>query len=196
MKKYSQSFWGLFARFFSTCLMTDVKEYMLWVLSVLVWSLFCHCCQSGSLPCATGHNRRLYDPVLLDRRCDCSSSLCLPIHCAAQAGEVLVTLNDFIQCAIFLGVLILLAKPLGIYMARVFDGRSVILNRWLAPLERLVYRASAVNPDEGMGWKKYAMAMMVFNIIGILTVYLAAEPGGDGGGVGGFSFQYGSELRD
>jgi K+-transporting ATPase ATPase A chain len=57
-------------------------------------------------------------------------------------------------------------------MARVFEGRSVVLNKWFLPIERLIYRLCGVNPEEEMTWKTYAFAMMAFNIIGLLTVYL------------------------
>ena len=71
-----------------------------------------------------------------------------------------------------MSILILLAKPLGIYMARVFEGKPVVLNKWFLPIERLIYRLCGVNPEEEMTWKTYAFAMMAFNIIGLLTVYL------------------------
>jgi K+-transporting ATPase ATPase A chain len=82
-----------------------------------------------------------------------------------------MTFNNIIQSAIFLLVLIVLVKPLGIYMARVFEGKSVVLNKWFSPIERLIYRLCGVNPEEEMTWKTYAFAMMAFNIIGLLAVY-------------------------
>lgn len=83
-----------------------------------------------------------------------------------------MTFNGIVQVVVFLSILILLAKPLGIYMARVFEGRPVVLNKWFLPIERLIYRLCGINPEEEMTWKTYAFAMMVFNIIGLLTVYL------------------------
>lgn len=83
-----------------------------------------------------------------------------------------MTFNGAVQIIVFLSILILSAKPLGIYMARVFEGRSVVLNKWFLPIERLIYRLCGVNPEEEMTWKTYAFAMMAFNIIGLLTVYL------------------------
>jgi K+-transporting ATPase ATPase A chain len=68
-------------------------------------------------------------------------------------------------------VLIALAKPLGAYMARVYEGRPFGLDRVLGPLERLIYRVSGVCADEEMGWQTYAWAMMVFNLAGLLAVY-------------------------
>jgi len=83
-----------------------------------------------------------------------------------------MTLNCIVQSVIFLSILILLVKPLGIYMARVFEGKPVVLNKWFLPIERLIYRLCGINPEEEMTWKTYTFAMMTFNIIGLLTVYL------------------------
>jgi K+-transporting ATPase ATPase A chain len=69
-------------------------------------------------------------------------------------------------------VLIALAKPLGAYMARVYEGRRLALDRVLGWLERLIYRASGVWPNAEMGWKTYALAMLCFNLLGLLAVYL------------------------
>lgn len=79
--------------------------------------------------------------------------------------------NNFIQIAIYLGVLLVLVKPLGLYMARIYEGKPMGLNIWLAGVERWIYRLSAVRPDENMSWKTYAVAAMLFNIIGIVVVY-------------------------
>ena len=83
-----------------------------------------------------------------------------------------MTLNNIIQSIVFLSVLILLAKPLGTYMARVFEGKPVGLNKWFGFFEKWIYRLCGINPEEGMDWKTYAFAMLAFNIIGLLTVYL------------------------
>jgi potassium-transporting ATPase potassium-binding subunit len=83
-----------------------------------------------------------------------------------------MTFNGIVQVVVFLSILILSAKPLGIYIARVFEGRPVVLNKWFLPIERLIYRLCGINPEEEMTWKTYAFAMMAFNIIGLLTVYL------------------------
>ena len=79
--------------------------------------------------------------------------------------------NNFIQASIYLGVLILLIKPLGIFMARIYEGKPIGINVWLAPIERWIYRISGVDPGKGMCWKTYAVAVMLFNIIGIVAVY-------------------------
>lgn len=76
--------------------------------------------------------------------------------------------NNFTQCAIYLGVLLLAAWPLGLYMARVYEGRS----SWLGSLERFIYRFCGVNAKDEMTWKTYAVATMLFSGVGILAVYL------------------------
>ena len=64
-----------------------------------------------------------------------------------------MTPNGVLQLVVYLVALLALAKPLGAYMARVYEGRSFGLDRVLGPLERLIYRLSGIRPDEEMGWK-------------------------------------------
>jgi len=80
--------------------------------------------------------------------------------------------NNFIQSIIFLAALLLLVKPLGIYMARIYEGKPAGLNVWFGWLEKLIYRVTGVLPEKQMSWKAYALAAMLFNIIGIVVVYL------------------------
>jgi K+-transporting ATPase ATPase A chain len=82
-----------------------------------------------------------------------------------------MSLNDFIQAAFFLLVVLLMVKPLGTYMARIYEGSPAGLNVWLAPVERWIYRLCGVKSEEGMSWKTYAFAMILFNVLGILVVY-------------------------
>ena len=82
-----------------------------------------------------------------------------------------MTGNGILQLALYVVVLIVLAKPLGAYMARVYQNQPFGLDRALGWLERLIYRASGVHPDQEMGWKTYAAAMLVFNLVGLLAVY-------------------------
>jgi K+-transporting ATPase ATPase A chain len=82
-----------------------------------------------------------------------------------------MTANGIFQIALYVVVLTVLAKPLGVYMARVYEGRPFGLDRVLGWLERLIYRAAGVHPDQEMGWKTYAAAMLVFNLAGLLAVY-------------------------
>jgi K+-transporting ATPase ATPase A chain len=79
--------------------------------------------------------------------------------------------HNFLQLTIYLAVLILLVKPLGNYMARVYQSKRTFLDRVLGPGERFIYRISGVKPDEDMNWKTYAIAVMLFNLLGLLAVY-------------------------
>ena len=72
---------------------------------------------------------------------------------------------------IYLVVLVALAKPLGQFMAHVFDGRPCGLDAVLGPVERLLYRLAGVRPAEEMNWKVYAGTMLLFNFLGFLAVY-------------------------
>lgn len=83
-----------------------------------------------------------------------------------------MTGSGIAQCVFYLVVLIGLAKPLGTWMARVYEGERTPLHSVLGPVERLLYRVSAVDPEEGMTWKTYALAMLWFNVFGLLAVYL------------------------
>jgi potassium-transporting ATPase potassium-binding subunit len=83
-----------------------------------------------------------------------------------------MTLNGWIQLGLYLVVLIALVKPLGAFMARVYEGESTWLDRLVGPIEGLIYRLGGVNPQAEMNWKTYAFAMLLFNLFGIIVVYL------------------------
>ncbi|HMZ41676.1 MAG TPA: potassium-transporting ATPase subunit KdpA [Anaerolineales bacterium] len=79
--------------------------------------------------------------------------------------------NNLLQLMFFMGTLLLLVKPLGSYMARVYQNERIFLDRVLGPVERLIYRASGIRPTEDMDWKSYAAALLVFNMLGLFVVY-------------------------
>jgi K+-transporting ATPase ATPase A chain len=79
--------------------------------------------------------------------------------------------NGYLQLVIYLAVLLALAKPLGIYMANIYEGKPALLNRIGAPVERLIYRASGVDAAKETGWVQYTLALLVFNLLGVLVVY-------------------------
>ena len=81
-----------------------------------------------------------------------------------------MTANGYLQLALYVVVLIALAKPLGAYMANVYEGRSLV-TRLGAPLEHLVYRLCGVDSEKEMRWTQYALAMLLFNLLGLLAVY-------------------------
>ena len=82
-----------------------------------------------------------------------------------------MTENGYLQLALYMGVLLLLVKPLGTYMANVYEGRLAILNRFGAPVENCLYRLCGVNSAQEMHWTQYALAMLLFNLLGALVVY-------------------------
>ena len=79
---------------------------------------------------------------------------------------------SFLQLIIYMGTLLLLVKPLGTYMAKVYQGERIFLDRVLAPVERTLYRISGIDSRAEMTWKTYAVAMLVFNVIGLIAVYV------------------------
>jgi K+-transporting ATPase ATPase A chain len=83
-----------------------------------------------------------------------------------------VTATGILQLVLYMAVLLALAKPLGAYMARVYQNQPFGLDRALGWLERLIYRLAGVRPGEEMGWKTYAAAMLLFNFAGLLALYL------------------------
>jgi len=82
-----------------------------------------------------------------------------------------MTTNDFLQTAIYLIVLLLLVKPVGSYMAMVFAETPNGVLRAGRHVENLLYRLSGVRGEEQMGWRRYAIAMLIFNMAGLVVVY-------------------------
>jgi K+-transporting ATPase ATPase A chain len=83
-----------------------------------------------------------------------------------------MTLNGWLQIIVFIAAILLLAKPMGVYMARVFEGRKTFLDPILRPCERLLYRLTGVKPGEEMGWVQYGGAMLLFSAATLLLTYL------------------------
>lgn len=79
---------------------------------------------------------------------------------------------DILQMIMYLVLLLLLAVPLGRYMARVFSGDRTFLDPVLKPLEGLVYRLTGVNAGREMNWREYAAMLLLFNFLGMLVLYL------------------------
>jgi K+-transporting ATPase ATPase A chain len=79
--------------------------------------------------------------------------------------------SGWLQLVLYVIVLLLLAKPLGAYMAAVYEGRASRAQRIGGWLERLFYRGAGVDPTREMSWIDYALAMLWFNLLGALAVY-------------------------
>jgi K+-transporting ATPase ATPase A chain len=82
-----------------------------------------------------------------------------------------MNIYSWIQIIFYLVVLLALAKPLGSFMAKVYQGERTFLDRVLGPLERLIYRISGIKPEENMNWKTYAVTFLIFNMLGLIFVY-------------------------
>jgi len=80
-----------------------------------------------------------------------------------------MTASGWIQIAIFCALIVLVTKPLGLYLVRVYDGQLT----WLRPVERFLYRASGVDPEEDQHWTKYATGLLLFSVVSMLLTYLA-----------------------
>src|SRR6185503_17712226 len=94
-----------------------------------------------------------------NHRCHNSDPVCLSYIGLAETGVVRMNLYSWIQIILYILVLLLLAKPLGSFMAKVYQGERTFLDRVLGPMERFIYRVSGVRPEEEMDWKVYAIAM-------------------------------------
>jgi K+-transporting ATPase ATPase A chain len=82
-----------------------------------------------------------------------------------------MTLNGWIQIALFGAIIIALTKPLGGYMTRVFNGERTLLSPLVRPVERVLYGLSGVNEKEDQHWLVYAVAMLAFSMAGFLSLY-------------------------
>jgi K+-transporting ATPase ATPase A chain len=80
--------------------------------------------------------------------------------------------NGWIQIALFCLAIIVCVKPLGLYMARLFEGERTFLSPVLGPIERGIYRLCGVKPDEEQHWTGYTIAMLAFSIAGFVSLYL------------------------
>ena len=82
-----------------------------------------------------------------------------------------MTINGWIQIALFCAVVLALARPLGGYMTRVFTGERTFLSPVLAPVERGLYRVAGIDARQEQHWLTYALAMLVFHVLGFLALY-------------------------
>jgi K+-transporting ATPase ATPase A chain len=83
-----------------------------------------------------------------------------------------MTGQGLLQLAVYLGILLLLVKPLGHYMSVVYGGGPTFLSPLLAPVERSIYRLAGVDEKKETDWKRYALAVLFVNLVGFLFVYV------------------------
>jgi K+-transporting ATPase ATPase A chain len=82
-----------------------------------------------------------------------------------------MTVNGWLQIALFSLIIIAIAKPIGAYMTRVFNGERTFLSPVLRPVERLLYGLSGVDEKEEQHWLTYAVAMLAFSLVGVVSLY-------------------------
>lgn len=82
-----------------------------------------------------------------------------------------MTLNAVLQLVLYFMVLVLLVKPLGWFMARVYQDKPCGLDRVFGAVERFIYRVAGIRRDQEMGWRTYAAAVLIFSAVGLLVVY-------------------------
>ena len=82
-----------------------------------------------------------------------------------------MTANGWLQIAVFFAIILLAAKPLGLYMVRVYERKRTPLDPVLGPIERLLYRVTGVDADAEMDWIQYGAAMLIFSLATILLTY-------------------------
>ena len=82
-----------------------------------------------------------------------------------------MTFNGWLQIALYCAVIVLLVKPFGGYMTRVFTGERTFLSPVLGPLERVFYRLSGVDEKSDQNWLAYAVSMLLFSLVGFASLY-------------------------
>jgi K+-transporting ATPase ATPase A chain len=82
-----------------------------------------------------------------------------------------MTPNGLLQIVVFFGVILAMTRPLGAYMARVYSGERTWLDPLMVPVERAIYRAAGIDSRQEQGWRTYAVAMLLFNLCGLLLTY-------------------------
>jgi K+-transporting ATPase ATPase A chain len=80
-----------------------------------------------------------------------------------------MTLQGWVQIALFCALIVLVTKPLGIYLVRVYGGQLT----WLRPVERVIYRAAGIDPEQDQPWSQYAIGMLLFSVATMLLTYIA-----------------------
>ncbi|HEV8427828.1 MAG TPA: potassium-transporting ATPase subunit KdpA [Pyrinomonadaceae bacterium] len=82
-----------------------------------------------------------------------------------------MTLNGWLQIALFFGLILLVTKPLGIFITHIFNRERTFLDPVAAPVERLIYRLTRVDANREMRWTEYAAAMLLFSAVSMLVLY-------------------------
>jgi potassium-transporting ATPase potassium-binding subunit len=82
-----------------------------------------------------------------------------------------MTVNGWLQILVFLALILAVTKPMGVFMARVFNREKTFMDPALRPVERLLYRVTGVDEDHEMRWTEYAIAMLLFSVVSMIVLY-------------------------
>ena len=91
--------------------------------------------------------------------------------CIIETGGILDMMTDLLVFIVFLTLLMILAWPLGQYMAKVYKGEKTVFDRVFYPVAKMAYRLGNVNVDQEMTWRQYAGGLVIFNILGMAAVF-------------------------
>ena len=83
-----------------------------------------------------------------------------------------VTLNGVLQVLLYLFLILLLTKPVGLYMTRVFNGQRTWLSPVVVPVERFFYRLCGISEEDEQKWTGYMISVLIFSLMGMLLLYL------------------------
>lgn len=83
-----------------------------------------------------------------------------------------MTVNGWLQILFFFAIILLITKPLGVFMAHVFNREKTFLDPALRPIERLIYKLTGVNEEREMRWTEYAITMLLFSAVSMFVLYL------------------------
>jgi len=83
-----------------------------------------------------------------------------------------MTVNGWLQILLFFAIILLVTKPMGVFMAHVFNREKTFLDPVLRPLERLIYKLTRVDEAREMKWTEYAVAMLLFSGVSMIVLYL------------------------
>src|SRR6201987_3234790 len=89
--------------------------------------------------------------------------------CGRRSSDM--TINGWLQILIFLGLVFLVTKPMGVFMARVFNRERTFMDPVLRPIERMLYRVTGVDEAHEMRWTEYAIAMLLFSVVSMIVLY-------------------------
>src|SRR5215467_12909513 len=82
-----------------------------------------------------------------------------------------MTANGWFQILLFLAIVFVITKPLGLFMTRVFNREKTFMDPALRPVERLFYRITGVHENHEMRWTEYAIAMLLFSLVSMIVLY-------------------------